>query len=140
MYQGIFDTDFDKYTDDAVSLFTKGGISTSFENLEGFPEDWKTNVPAFVRWVREHHHPSFLEYGDGKQMPRKAICADAPRSSAARSIPGRQVEVSTVGSANAASSARIGLIDISSTTVTPSRQIHPQVENIDMYMWSSTKT
>ena len=64
MYQGIFDTDFDKYTDDAVSLFTKGGISTSFENLEGFPEDWKTNVPAFVRWVREHHHPSFLEYGE----------------------------------------------------------------------------
>ena len=54
--------------------------------------------------------------------------------------PGRQVEVSTVGSAKAASSARIGLIDISSTTVTPSRRIHPQVENSDMYMWSSTKT
>ena len=64
MYQGIFDTDFDKYTDDAVALFTKGGISTSFENLEGFPEDWKTNVPAFVKFVREHHRPSFLEYGE----------------------------------------------------------------------------
>ena len=25
MYQGIFDTDFDKYTDDAVALFTKSG-------------------------------------------------------------------------------------------------------------------
>ena len=37
MYQGIFDTDFDKYTDDAVALFTKSGISTTFENLEGFP-------------------------------------------------------------------------------------------------------
>lgn len=64
MYQGIFDTDFDKYTDDAVALFTKGGISTSFENLEGFPDDWKTNVPAFVKFVREHHRPSFLEYGE----------------------------------------------------------------------------
>jgi len=64
MYQGIFDTDFDKYTDDAVALFTKGGISTSFENLEGFPEDWKTNVPAFIKFVREHHRPSFLEYGE----------------------------------------------------------------------------
>ena len=25
MYQGIFDTNFDKYTDDAVAIFTKGG-------------------------------------------------------------------------------------------------------------------
>jgi hypothetical protein len=64
MYQGIFDTDFDKYTDDAVALFTGSGISTTFENLEGFPEDWKTNVPAFIRFVREHHCPSLLEYGE----------------------------------------------------------------------------
>src|SRR5262245_26397012 len=26
MYQGIFDTDFDKYTEDAIALFTKYGI------------------------------------------------------------------------------------------------------------------
>jgi hypothetical protein len=64
MYQGIFDTDFDKYTDDAVALFTQSGISTTFENLEGFPEDWKTNVPAFIKFVREHQCPSFLEYGE----------------------------------------------------------------------------
>lgn len=64
MYQGIFDTDFDKYTDDAVALFAKAGINTVFENLEGFPEDWKTNVPAFIKFVREHHRPSFMEYGE----------------------------------------------------------------------------
>jgi len=64
MYQGIFDTDFDKYTDDAVALFTKTGIDTVFENLEGFPEDWKTNVPAFIKFVRDHHCPSFLEYAE----------------------------------------------------------------------------
>ncbi|HEY1655028.1 MAG TPA: hypothetical protein VGF86_07955 [Candidatus Tumulicola sp.] len=64
MYQGIFDTDFDKYTDDAVALFAKAGLNTAFENLEGFPEDWKTNVPAFVKFVREHHRPSFMEYGE----------------------------------------------------------------------------
>lgn len=64
MYQGVFDTDFDKYTDDAVALFTKIGVSTSFENLEGFPEDWKTNIPAFTKFVRDHHRPSFLEYGE----------------------------------------------------------------------------
>ena len=64
MYQGIFDTDFDKYTDDAVALFTKSGLSTAFENLEGFPDDWKSNVPAFSKFVREHHRPSFMEYGE----------------------------------------------------------------------------
>ena len=64
MYQGIFDTDFDKYTDDAVALFTKYGVNTVFENLDGFPEDWKTNVPAFIKFVREHQCPSFLEYGE----------------------------------------------------------------------------
>jgi len=64
MYSGIFDTDFDKYTEDAVALFKKVGVNTVFENLEGFPEDWKTNVPAFVKFVREHQRPSFLEYGE----------------------------------------------------------------------------
>jgi hypothetical protein len=64
MYQGIFDTEFDKYTDDAVAIFTKTGINTVFENLEGFPEDWKTNVPAFIKFVRDHQCPSFLEYGE----------------------------------------------------------------------------
>src|SRR5436190_22046296 len=48
MYQGIFNTDFDKYTEDAVALFSKTGITTVFVNLEGFPEDWKTNTPAFI--------------------------------------------------------------------------------------------
>jgi hypothetical protein len=32
--------------------------------LEGFPKDWKTNAPAFIKFVREHQHPSFLEYGE----------------------------------------------------------------------------
>jgi hypothetical protein len=64
MYQGIFDTDFDKYTEDAVALFTKLGINTVFENLVDFPADWKTNAPAFIKYVREHQCPSFLEYGE----------------------------------------------------------------------------
>jgi hypothetical protein len=64
MYQGIFDTNFDKYTEDAVALFKKVGVDTVFENLEGFPADWKTNPAAFVQFVREHQCPSFLEYGE----------------------------------------------------------------------------
>jgi hypothetical protein len=63
-YQGIFDTDFDKYTEDAVQLFSQTGITTVFTNLEGFPEDWKENPEAFIKFVREHQVPSFLEYGE----------------------------------------------------------------------------
>jgi hypothetical protein len=64
MYQGIFDTDFDKYTEDAVELFKATGVNTIFEKLEGFPTDWKTNPTAFITFVREHQCPSFLEYGE----------------------------------------------------------------------------
>jgi hypothetical protein len=64
MYQGIFDTDFDKYTEDAVVLFRKTGIDTAFENLEGFPADWKTKTAAFIRFIRAHQCQSFLEYGE----------------------------------------------------------------------------
>lgn len=63
-YQGIFDTDFDKYTEDAVTLFSQTGITTVFTNLEGFPEDWKEDPSAFVEFVRAHQVPSFLEYGE----------------------------------------------------------------------------
>jgi hypothetical protein len=63
-YMGIFDTDFDKYTEDAVALFGATGITTIFTQLEGFPEDWKENPEAFIKFVRDHHVPSFLEYGE----------------------------------------------------------------------------
>ena len=64
MYQGIFDTDFDKYLEDAVALFIETGITTVFVNLEGWPADWKTNVQAVIRFFRDHQCPSFLEYGE----------------------------------------------------------------------------
>ena len=64
MYQGIFDPDFDKYLEDAVALFLKTGITTVFTNLEGWPDDWKTNLPAVIKFFRDHQCPSFLEYGE----------------------------------------------------------------------------
>ena len=64
MYQGIFDTDFDKYLEDAVALFMSTGITTVFVNLEGWPEDWRTNLPAVIKFFRDHQKPSFLEYGE----------------------------------------------------------------------------
>ncbi len=49
MYQGIFDTDFDKYLEDAVAIFNSRPVSTRFStNLEGWPEDWKENVQALT--------------------------------------------------------------------------------------------
>jgi hypothetical protein len=64
MYQGIFDTDFDKYLEDAIALFNKTGIMTVFVNLESWPEDWRTNLPAVIKFFRDNQRPSFLEYGE----------------------------------------------------------------------------
>jgi len=64
MYQGIFDTDFDKYIEDAIELFNETGITTVFTNLEDWPMDWRTNVPAVAKFFHDHQCPSFLEYGE----------------------------------------------------------------------------
>src|SRR6476619_1434435 len=64
MYQGIFDTDFDKYVEDAIALFNSTGITTVFVNLEGWPDDWRTNTTAVIKFFRDHQRPSFLEYGE----------------------------------------------------------------------------
>src|SRR5262245_11852035 len=64
MYQGIFDTDFDKYIEDALAIFTQTGITTVFVNLEGWPEDWRTNAQAVIKFCRDHQRTSFLEYGE----------------------------------------------------------------------------
>ena len=54
-----------------MQLFGQSGINTVFTNLEGFPEDWKENPDAFVKFVREHHFPSFLEYGEYPYVTRR---------------------------------------------------------------------
>jgi hypothetical protein len=72
MYQGIFDTDFDKYCEDASALFGQSGIQSAFEALEGWPEDYATNPESIVRFFRDHHWPSTLEYSEHPY----ASCAD----------------------------------------------------------------
>ena len=81
----------------------------------------------------------------GAVVPRRTGAAPGgcaarrvPRASARR--PGATSTSSTVGSANSASSTSAGWIDASRTSVTTSRSTQPQVENSDMYMWSSTNT
>ncbi|TGQ08682.1 MULTISPECIES: hypothetical protein [unclassified Mesorhizobium] len=61
MYQAVFDTDFDKYIEDIMPVFASG-LEVSFVNLEGWPEDWRTNIPAQNKFFREHHCPAFMEY------------------------------------------------------------------------------
>jgi hypothetical protein len=64
MYQGIFDTDFDTYCEDASVLFGKTGIRATFEALEGWPADYATNPSSIVKFFRDHQWPSFLEYSE----------------------------------------------------------------------------
>jgi len=64
MYIGIFDTDFDRYVDDAVTIFKQSGLVTVFEQLEGFPTDWRENPGSFAKYAREHQAPAFMEYAE----------------------------------------------------------------------------
>jgi hypothetical protein len=64
MYQGIFDTDFDQYCEDASILFGKTGVQAIFEALEGWPADYATNPSSIVKFFRDHQCPSFLEYSE----------------------------------------------------------------------------
>ena len=64
IYMGIFDTDFDKYVEDAVTLFKATGIATIFEQLQDFPMDWRENPAAFAKFCRDHQAPSFMEYAE----------------------------------------------------------------------------
>ena len=51
MYQGIFDTDFDKYTEDAVALFGKSGTQYHFRKSGRFPDGLEDKCASF-RQVR----------------------------------------------------------------------------------------
>ena len=64
IYMAVFDTDFDKYIEDAVMLFGSLGLNTMFEYLEGFPKDWRENPAAFAKFARDHQAPSFVEYAE----------------------------------------------------------------------------
>jgi hypothetical protein len=51
-------------SEDASSLFGKTGIISAFEALEGWPVDYATNPASIVKFFRDHHFPSFLEYSE----------------------------------------------------------------------------
>ena len=52
---------------DYLALVTLGFgeiVPTVFVNLEGWPDDWQTNLTAVIKFFRDHQCPSFLEYGE----------------------------------------------------------------------------
>src|SRR5947208_4548107 len=69
MYQGIFDTDFDKYLEDAVPLFIKKIRRARVGNEYRWREDWRPNTAAVTKFFREHQRTSFLEYGEYSYVP-----------------------------------------------------------------------
>src|SRR4051794_67760 len=86
MYQGIFDTDFDKYTEDAVSIFSMTGLDTVFETLQGFPKA-ATSIPhAFIRFVRVHYFPSFLKCAEYACVSPPDISSAGPVKSGLASV------------------------------------------------------
>ena len=81
-YQGIFDTDFDKYTEDAVPLFADRD-HYGLHQPRGIPGGLEREPEAFVKFVREHQFPSFLEYGEYPTSPptrSKRRCGSKRRS------------------------------------------------------------
>jgi hypothetical protein len=86
MYQGIFDTDFDKYCEDASVLFGQTGIQSAFEALEGWPADYATNPASIATFFREHQWPSTLEYSEHPYVScaeiKKALTIKAALSNA----------------------------------------------------------
>jgi hypothetical protein len=62
LYAAVFDTNFDTYVEDAHHIFLASGFPNFFEVMEGFPDDWKTNLPAFVRFFKERHQESIYEF------------------------------------------------------------------------------
>ena len=86
MYHGILDTDFDKYTEDAVTLFRN-----SYGPPHGCSKTLRTSrwigrrtPAAFIKFVRDHQCPSFLEYAEYPYASateiKKALKLKWPRS------------------------------------------------------------
>ena len=60
MYQGIFDTDFDKYTEDAINIFTQTGLNTVFrKQRRALFQIGRRTLQHSSKFVREHRTEAF---------------------------------------------------------------------------------
>lgn len=63
LYTVLFDGDFDKYWEDFHPYFVQAGEKPVFMHAIGWPEDAMTNIPAFVKFFRDHQVNSLGEWG-----------------------------------------------------------------------------
>jgi hypothetical protein len=62
LFTVIFDGDLEKYIRDFHDIFIRNNVTPSFQYCEGFPENWKEDLPAFIKFYKDHMQKSIVEY------------------------------------------------------------------------------
>ena len=64
IYYASFDTDLDKYLDDAARIFSESGIAGFFPDLEGFPDDPASagDPEAYRKFLADNKVDSFFQF------------------------------------------------------------------------------
>ena len=75
IYYASFDTDLDKYLDDAARIFAASGVAGYFPDLEGFPDDQAaTRDPeAYRKFLKETGVDSFYQFEGYPGVPVEEI-------------------------------------------------------------------
>ena len=64
IYYASFDTDIDKYLDDAARIFSESGVAGFFPDLEGFPDDpaSASDAEAYRKFLADNGVDSFFQF------------------------------------------------------------------------------
>ena len=64
IYYASFDTDLDKYLDDAARIFSESGVAGFFPDLEGFPDDPASagDPEAYRKFLADNKVESFFQF------------------------------------------------------------------------------
>jgi hypothetical protein len=64
IYYASFDTDIDKYLDDAARIFAESGVAGFFPDLEGFPDDpaSASDAEAYRKFLADNGVESFYQF------------------------------------------------------------------------------
>ena len=64
IYYASFDTDLDKYIDDAARIFAESGVAGFFPDLEGFPDDSASagDPEAYRKFLADNKVDSFFQF------------------------------------------------------------------------------
>jgi len=64
IYYASFDTEIDKYLDDAARIFAESGMAGFFPDLEGFPDDLASagDAEAYRKFLADNGVESFFQF------------------------------------------------------------------------------